>query len=210
MWDRVVPLLDERGIDVHAVDLPSCGETASLATGLRADEAAVRAVVEAIGGDVVLCGHSYGGMVVTGAAYDVGSVRRLVYICGFMPVEGQSLLGTFDGVVPGFWRIRDDLTVVAKPDDSLRRASGLPAEDQELLATRRVAQSLTAFTEPPSGIGWRSVPATYAVCTEDVQLPVELQRTLSAQATEVVELPTAHHPMLARPELVAELLLRYV
>ena len=209
MWERVLPHLEERGLPAYAVDLPSCGSSAGTDTGLRADETAVREVVDGIDGEVVLCGHSYGGMVVTGAAYGTSNVRRLVYVCGFMPVEGQSLLGTFDGVVPGFWRIRDDLTVVARPDEGLLRASGLTAEDQALLAARRVPQSLTAYTETPTGIGWRSIPSTYAVCTEDAQFPVELQRSLSLQATDVVELPTAHHPMLVRPGLVAAMLARY-
>jgi len=49
--------------------------------------------------DAVLVGHSYGGMVITGAADRVpeGSVRRLVYWSAFVPNDGESL----EDIVPG-------------------------------------------------------------------------------------------------------------
>ena len=204
MWERVLPLLSEQGIDAIAVDLPSCSPGAR--TGLTEDEAAVRDVLDRANGEVVLCGHSYGGMVVTGAAAGHVRVRRLLYLCAFMPGEGQSLLGLFDGAVPSFWRIRDDLTVKPELDDAARAASDLSPEDQLLLASRRVPQSLTAYTQPPSGVAWRTIPSTYAICTNDTSIPVTLQRSLATRATDVVELPTGHQPMLTRPELVADLL----
>ena len=208
MWGRVLPLLAERGIDARAVDLPSCRSGSSPRLGLGGDEAAVLEVLDQVEGDIVLCGHSYGGMVITGAACGHARVCRLLYLCAFMPAEGESLLGMFDGVVPSFWRIRDDLTVLPELDEAALRASDLDPEDQLLLASRRVAQSLTAYTQPPTGIAWRSIPSTYAICTNDASLPVELQRTLATRAAETVELPTGHQPMLTRPELVADLLAR--
>lgn len=205
MWARVLPLLAGLGIDAVAVDLPSCADGAP--TGLAGDEAAVRRALDSTAGDIVLCGHSYGGMVITGASVDHPRVRRLLFLCAFMPAEGESLLGLFNGVVPSFWRIRDDLSVVPELDDAARAASDLDPEDHVLLASKRVPQSLTAYTQPPSGIAWRTIPSTYAVCTNDTSIPVPLQRSFATRATEVVELPTGHQPMLTRPELVAELLL---
>jgi len=69
-----------------------------------------------------------------------------------------------------------------------------------------VPQSICAYTRPPSAISWRAIPSTYAVCTADASIPVEAQRSFAARAGDVVELPTGHHPMLSRPDLVAELL----
>ena len=208
MWGRVLPLLAERGIDGRAVDLPSCGAGAGARVGLTGDEAAVADMLGQVDGDIVLCGHSYGGMVVTGAALGHARVRRLLYLCAFMPAEGESLLGMFGGAVPSFWRIRDDLTVLPELDEAAVRASDLDPEDQLLLASRRVPQSLIAFTQPPAGIAWRAIPSTYAVCTNDASIPVELQRRLATRAAEIVELPTGHQPMLTRPDLVADLLAR--
>jgi pimeloyl-ACP methyl ester carboxylesterase len=49
------------------------------------------AVVQSVHGDVILCGHSYGGMVVTGVADRIPErIARLVYIDAFVPSHGQS------------------------------------------------------------------------------------------------------------------------
>jgi pimeloyl-ACP methyl ester carboxylesterase len=204
IWDRVLPLLGERDIDYRTVDLPSCGDDDGPLVGLDGDEAAVRAALDAVEGDIVLCGHSYGGMVVTGAAVDRPRVRTLLYLCAFMPSEGQSLLGLLGGKVPSLWRVRDDLRVVREPDDP--HGSDLDAPARELLARGRVPQSLTAYTRPPTGVAWRTITSTYALCSHDRSIPPDLQRAMSRHATEVVELPTGHHPMLVRPDLVADLL----
>jgi len=76
IWDDVLPLLAERGLEARVVDLPSCGEDAERLTGLDGDAAAVREVLDQTDGDVVLCGHSYGGMVITGAAAGHDRVRQ--------------------------------------------------------------------------------------------------------------------------------------
>ena len=203
VWQRVLPLLAERGVEARAIDLPSCGEDAQALTDLRGDEAAVREELDRVDGDVVLLGHSYGGMVITGAAAGHERVRRLVYLCAFMPAEGESLLGKFGGAVPGFWRIRDDLIVFPEfpgpPPE-------LDVEAQALLASRRVLQPLACYTQAPAAIAWRTIPSTYVVCTNDLGLPAEFQRTMASRATETVELSTGHLPQLERPDLTADLL----
>ena len=196
IWDRVLPLLAERGVEARAVDLPSCGQDPERLTGLDGDVAAVREVLDGMDGGIVLCGHSYGGMVITGAAAGHDRVRRLLYLCAFMPAEGESLLGMFGGAVPSFWRLRDDLTVFPE----------LSTDADHPVASRLVQQSLQAYVQPPAAIAWRTIPSTYAVCTLDERLPTEFQRLLATRATEVVELPTGHRPMLERPDLVADLL----
>ena len=205
MWDLVVPLLAERDIEATAVDLPSCGRDAQARTGLDGDAVAVRAVLDRVDGEIVLCGHSYGGMVITGAAAGHDRIRRLLYLCAFMPAEGESLLGMFGGAVPPFWRIRDDLSVVPELDASSGPGE-LDLETAVKVARRRVPQSLLAYTQPPAGIAWRMIPSTYVVCTNDESLPQTFQRMCAARASTIVELPTGHQPMLTRPELVADLL----
>ncbi|MGA9149132.1 MAG: alpha/beta hydrolase [Candidatus Nitrosopolaris sp.] len=47
--------------------------------------------MELIGGPIILVGHSYGGMVITNAAYNNPNVKGLVYVAAFAPNEGQSV-----------------------------------------------------------------------------------------------------------------------
>src|ERR1700761_9181028 len=70
---------------------------------LGGDTDSVAALLKTIKGPVVLVGHSYGGMVISGAA-KAGDVRALVYVAAFAPEAGESglsLSGKFPGSLLG-------------------------------------------------------------------------------------------------------------
>jgi pimeloyl-ACP methyl ester carboxylesterase len=87
-WDKVIPVLKNAGHHVIAVQLPlhSLGD----------DVATVKRAIELAGGSVILVGHSYGGMVITNAAYNNPNVKGLVYVAAFAPDQGQSLSNFVD------------------------------------------------------------------------------------------------------------------
>jgi len=82
-WSKVIPLLEKKGFDVTAVQLPL--------TSLEDDIAVTRNALAAQKGKTILVGHSYGGAVITGAANDAPNVTALVYIAAFGLDEGESL-----------------------------------------------------------------------------------------------------------------------
>src|SRR5687767_5236401 len=84
-WDKVVALLDEEGVPSVAVELPF--------TSFADDVAATRGVIQAVDGPVVLCGHSYGGAVITEAGHHP-AVEHLVYLTAFALEEGESPAAT--------------------------------------------------------------------------------------------------------------------
>jgi pimeloyl-ACP methyl ester carboxylesterase len=93
-WARVVPLLREAGHRVFAVTLTGQGDRAHLAgpaIGLSTHIEDVVATLEMEDlRDVVLVGHSYGGLVITGAAErSAERIRRLVYLDALVPNHGQ-------------------------------------------------------------------------------------------------------------------------
>ncbi len=51
------------------------------------------------------------------------------------------------------------------------------------------------------------MPSTYLVCTGDRGTPAHRQREFARSAARVVELDTGHHPFLARPDAVADILM---
>jgi pimeloyl-ACP methyl ester carboxylesterase len=55
---------------------------------LADDVATTKRAIDLIGGPVILVGHSYGGFVITNAAYNNPNVKGLVYIAAFAPQEG--------------------------------------------------------------------------------------------------------------------------
>ena len=207
-WERVVPLLERRGVQAIAVDLPSVGADSADPLDLSDDAAAVARVLDETGGTFVLCGHSYGGMVVTVAAAGRSDVSQLVYLCAFMPDAGESLFAlTGDGLAPWIDVLEDGRTI---PDLVHRAEVGYADCDEETRAgaiARLRPQVASPFAEVVVTAAWRTIPATYVVCTEDESLPPEVQRNVfGPRAGQVVELVSSHAPFFSQPERVAELL----
>ena len=203
-WDEMVAPLADHGIDTVAVPLPSCGESGSELGDLYADVSACGHAIAEVEGPVVLCGHSYGGMVITEAGAD-DRVTQLLYVTSVMPDVAQSQSDLI-GSEPAPWLMPgDDGTIGVRPD--LIREFFLQDCDEatiEQALARLTRQSLTAFTQSPRHIAWQQKPATYFVCTEDLATPAEVQRQRVKQNVRLVEFQAGHHPFLSRPEAFAQ------
>ncbi|MDZ4826304.1 MAG: alpha/beta hydrolase [Actinomycetota bacterium] len=205
-WSQVVALLDAPGVRTVAVDLPSVNRPDATLTD---DADHVRAAIDAIGGPVVLVGHSYGGAVVTDAGAHP-AVDHVVYLTAFALDTGESILANelkggeemelgqlveYDGDV-----MRLDLT---------RAIPYFFHDCTEAVAADAVARlrdhSIVSFGGAPRAIAWREKPSTYVVCTDDQGLPEALQRSAAARCERVIDWPTSHSPFLSRPDLVADL-----
>jgi pimeloyl-ACP methyl ester carboxylesterase len=82
-WSKVIPILERDGYYVTAVQIPL--------TSLADDIATTKRVVDLQKGPVVLVGHSYGGVVITGAAAGNTSIKSLVYVAAFAPEASESV-----------------------------------------------------------------------------------------------------------------------
>jgi pimeloyl-ACP methyl ester carboxylesterase len=78
-WNKVIPILQNAGHRVIAVQLPL--------HSLADDVATVNRAIELVGGPSILVGHSYGGNVITDAGYNNPNVTGLVYLAAFAPDE---------------------------------------------------------------------------------------------------------------------------
>lgn len=97
-WARVLPALRAAGHTAHAVTLTGVGERAHLLSrditlGTHIGDVVNLTTCEELSG-VVLVGHSYGGLVITGAADRLagraGLLKHLVYIDAVVPHPGES------------------------------------------------------------------------------------------------------------------------
>jgi pimeloyl-ACP methyl ester carboxylesterase len=219
-FDRVVPLLHTAGIDATAVDLPGHGEDPGPFTDLAGDVARVVEVLDALGDDVVLLGHSYASAVITEAGAHP-SVRHLVYLSGFPLDEGESCVAAAADD-PDVARIshagRPSLgDALITHDDGTTTLTGSGAtqclyndcdDDTVTWALAHLgAHPMLTLSQSPRTIAWRERLSTYVVCTEDLAVHPELQRVLARRCTQSHEWPTSHSPFASRPDLVAALLI---
>jgi pimeloyl-ACP methyl ester carboxylesterase len=188
-WRHMTEPLAARGHTTEAVELPSCGPAMG---DLYADSDAVRAALDRTDDEVILCGHSYGGHVITDAATHP-AVRALVYIATVTPdptAEPSPWLTVEDGKLGVNPAIPPDLLFHDAPEafpEALKRTTW---------------QSLTAHTQTPRTTPEH--PSTYVICTEDRWTPPTHQRAYAQQTTRTLELPTGHHPFISHPHLLAQ------
>ena len=197
------PLADQ-GIATAVVPLPSCGEAGETLGDLYDDVDACRQAIAEVDEPVVLCGHSYGGVIITEAGVD-DRVTQLLYLTSVMPDAGQSQADLV-GSEPAPWLApSDDGTVGVDPD--MVREFFLQDCDEvttEQALTRLTRQSLTPFTQPPRQIAWQQKSTTYVVCTQDLATRADVQRRRVRPGTRVVEFDAGHHPFLSRPDAFAQ------
>jgi pimeloyl-ACP methyl ester carboxylesterase len=203
-WSKMTKPLAERGIATAVVPLPSCGEAGERLGDLYDDVDACRQAIAELDGPVVLCGHSYGGVIITEAGMD-DRVTQLLYVTSVMPDAGQSQADLI-GSEPAPWLApSDDGTIGVHPE--MIREFFLQDCDEvttEQALSRLTRQSLTPFTQPPRQIAWRQKPATYIVCTDDLATPAEVQHRRVRAGARVVEFDAGHHPFLSRPDAFAQ------
>jgi pimeloyl-ACP methyl ester carboxylesterase len=203
-WSKMTRPLAERGIDSVAVPLASCGETGAKLGDLYDDIDACRRAIASVDGPVILCGHSYGGVIITEAGSDE-RVTQLLYVTSVMPDTGQSQAELI-GSEPAPWLQPGQDNTVGVDPAMIRQffLQDCDEETSEQAVARLTRQSLTPFTQAPRQIAWRQKPASYFVCTEDLATPAAAQRRRIREGARAVEFDAGHHPFLSKPEAFAQ------
>ena len=151
-WKKVRPLMAAAGHQYFTPTYTGLGERAHLATPSNDLETHIQDVLGVLKfedlREVVLIGHSYGGMVATGVADPVRDrVARLIYLDAFVPANGQALID----MVPSAKRQR--LLDSVKAGDGWRvTPNPIPPntspEDLEWISKHRMSQSVKCFQQP--------------------------------------------------------------
>jgi pimeloyl-ACP methyl ester carboxylesterase len=163
---------------------------------------------------VLLCGHSYGGAVITEAASGPHPVvRELVYLNAAVPGTGDSMVSLMsaaaaqdaDAEEEGV-TVRDD-GLAGLDREAARRAlfNDCELERAEDGLRRLRPTNLSGGDQPVSEAAWTQLPSVYVRGSED-PMPEAVAPGFLERAAGVVELPTGHCPNWSRPDLVAKLL----
>ena len=192
--------MSEDGFNVSSVDLPF--------TGLHDDAAFLSNVLDDADGEVILVGHSYGGMVISNAAEGKNNVSHLVYLCAILLEEGMSMGASSDTSQESKIKIEVDENLLS----TVKRDAVIPAfyKDVDLQIAQDAINLLRPFPIDSVNVGvgeaWRDHPTTYVLCRNDEAITPQTQREMSALADTVVEWDCGHSPFFSDPDLVCDLL----
>ena len=192
--------MSEDGFNVSSVDLPF--------TGLHDDAAFLSNVLDDADGEVILVGHSYGGMVISNAAEGKNNVSHLVYLCAILLEEGMSMGPSSDTSQESKIKIEVDENLLS----TVKRDAVISAfyKDVDLQIAQDAINLLRPFPIDSVNVGvgeaWRDHPTTYVLCRNDEAITPQTQREMSALADTVVEWDCGHSPFFSDPDLVCDLL----
>ena len=209
-WRFVRPLLDKH--QVFAPSLTGLGERKHLASADVNLETHINDVVNLLEmedlRDVVLVGHSYGGMVVTGAADRARSrIQRLVYLDAFVPENGKCVL---DYVVPErAARMREEgerSGFVPPPPLSLWGLT--KPEHIEYVKPREAPHPFRTMAQPIRLSGRSAARKTFIYCASPATGSFDqfAAKYRTDPGWTFHQLETGHDAMILMPERVAQIL----
>ena len=220
-WDKVVPLLRKGGHRVVALDLPGRAgdQTPAKKVTLASFANKICDVVSREVEPVVLVGHSMAGIAITQAAENCSEkIETLIYVCGFLLKNGQSLAEIYRTAGQGltldnllFDEARGTISFTKNAplreifyhdcsDEDFERAKGL-------LVPEPAGPRETPLRTSDSGFG--RIPRVYVETLQDRSIPPSLQKRMYSElpCREVIPMNTGHSPFLAAPEELAAHLL---
>src|SRR5450759_1116381 len=223
-WQKVIPFLEAAGHEVYTPTLTGLAERASELSpdvGLETHiQDIVGLLVEKNLHGVILVGHSYGGMVITGVVDQAPErIANLVYLDTFVPRDGESMVDVSPMVI-GLLRRQ-----AQAHGDGWRIASrgtyGVTTEpDRSWLLSKVTPQPLKTYEQPlhlknPGIVSTK--PRTHIYCSGSGFFYSLMQHVAARRALPPTEagwrlrqLPTGHDAMITMPRELADLLLEVV
>jgi pimeloyl-ACP methyl ester carboxylesterase len=202
-WDRVVPLLEAKGFNVVSVHLPMTSTADDLAATTRA--------IDRQPGDVVLVGHSYGGVVISGAGNDA-KVKALVFVDAFGLDDGETVNTLFKGNPPAWMQTLqvDSGGFAWMPPETVAKdfAQDLPAAEVKVLAAKQAPAPVKGLDEPMRNPAWKRKPSWYVLGTKDRIIdPVAQAMMAKRMKATTTSIDASHVAMLSKPQQVANVIL---
>jgi pimeloyl-ACP methyl ester carboxylesterase len=214
-WRRVADLLEAKGHKVFAPTLTGLGERSHL---LRADIDVSTHITDVVNmlkwerlSNVVLCGHSYGGLVVSGVAEQMApAIGSIVFLDAFLPENGDSMVDLTSQAVLDTLKAATDRGELGVPPRSAA-AFLVNEKDRAWVDALCVPQPVGCFTEKLklTGARERIGKKAYirAAAYPNPGFDKAHARVKGDPSWRTYEAPCGHDVMVDMPERLAEILL---
>jgi len=183
-WNGVVKILEKDGYPVIAAANP-------LRT-LKGDAQSVADVLAGIKSPVVLVGHSYGGPVISEAAYGNANVKALVYVAALAPEAGETVAGlaskypgsTLGPTLAPPVALKDGGKDLYIQQDKFHDqfAADVPNADAKLMAATQRPVTEAALNEAASEPAWKTIPSWFVFGDKDKNIPPQAMAFMAERA----------------------------
>ncbi|QQN85354.1 alpha/beta fold hydrolase [Bacillus toyonensis] len=207
-WELVKPQLEALSHTVITLDLPGSRKDTTPSQNITLDSYvdAVTATINQQTEKVIVVGHSMGGIVITQTAELIpNKIDKLVYLCAFLPQNGESLGSKLDGEAgPQFSINENDMTAELIPN--LIEKTFLNATENEEIkeasSKKMRPQPLGPFQQQLkiSEENFGTVDRIYIETTLDRAIPIDFQRRMNTETpcSKIITLEADHSPFFSK------------
>lgn len=217
-WHKVIPVLEEAGHKVFAIDLPGMGrdktpiQEVKMATTVQK----ICELMDTIDGQVILVGHSKNGIMISQVAeYRPDKIEKLIYLAAYLIPNGKtqadySKLDVNGVLKPYVTRYPETQSHTLQPDIY---KEGLYHDCDDNIV--ELAKLLLSHEPVESGINplqlsdekFGSVRRFYIECTEDKAVTPFIQQMMYKETLceKVFQIPTSHSPFFSQPQMLSHL-----
>ena len=218
-WHRVIPILESRGHNAIAIDLPGMGRDKTPINEVKMKTTVERicSLIDRIEEKVILVGHSKNGIMISQAAeYRPDKIEKLVYVAAYLIPNGKTQreysIQDTAGILKPYVTMFEDLNahtlqpeiykegLYADCDDNITELAKL------LLSHEPVESGITPLQLTEENYG--RIPRVYIECTEDKAVTPFIQRKMYTETPceKIYSMATSHSPFFSKPKELADIL----
>jgi pimeloyl-ACP methyl ester carboxylesterase len=217
-WHRVIPILENAGHKVIAIDLPGMGrdKTPIAEVKMHTTVENICQLIDSVEGKVILVGHSKNGILISQAAeYRPHRIEKLIYLAAYLIPNGKTQreysLQDTEGVLKPYVTQYPELNAhtlqkqIYKEglyhdcDDTISQLANL------LLSHEPVESGITPLQLTDENYG--SIPRYYIECLQDKAVTPFIQRKMYTEmpCKKVYSMDTSHSPFFSKPQELSDI-----
>ncbi|MZQ83000.1 alpha/beta fold hydrolase [Paenibacillus sp. 5J-6] len=213
-WEKISSSLEQAGHRVVALDLPGHGDDNMSISEINLKSYTDRLcnVLEKESEKVILVGHSMAGMVISQTAeYLPEKIEKLVYLCAYLPKDGQSLIQIAQNEKkekdsPSIVIMNEEQTLMDLKDEWIQDFFYGDCDEEDVIKAKEKLriEPLAPFLNPVNLTDTRfgMIPRYYIETLRDKAIGIGLQRDMynASPCDQVITMDSDHSPFFSHPE----------